>query len=203
MPQPFTSVVSPALVLLKDDVDTDQIIPARFLKTTEQQGLGRHLFADWRYDASGAPLDAFELNQPAARSSRILVAGRNFGCGSSREHAPWALVDFGFRVIVARSFADIFRSNALKNALLPVALSDSAHRMLLDAIRNEPSLQLTVDLGASQLSLPDGTSWGFSVPAFSRRCLLDGVDQLGFLLAADAEIGHFERAHPSSINTSA
>lgn len=201
MTQPFTTLVSPALVLPKDDVDTDQIIPARFLKTTERQGLGRHLFADWRYHASGAPVEDFALNQPAARAAQILVAGRNFGCGSSREHAPWALADFGFRVIVARSFADIFRGNALKNALLPVALTETAHQKLREALAKDPSLVLTVDLEACQLSLPDGTAWAFPVPAFSRRCLLDGVDQLGFLLAADQEIGVFERAHPTDIST--
>jgi 3-isopropylmalate/(R)-2-methylmalate dehydratase small subunit len=201
MPERFTTVVSPALVLPKDDVDTDQIIPARFLKTTDRLGLGRHLFADWRYDANGAEVQGFVLNQPVARSAKVLVAGRNFGCGSSREHAPWSLVDFGFRVVVARSFADIFRGNALKNALLPVALSDAAHQMLLQALTRDQRLTLTVDLETSQLSLPDGTAWSFAVPAFSRRCLLDGVDQLGFLLSADQEIGAFERSHPPSVTT--
>ncbi|MEP7344087.1 MAG: 3-isopropylmalate dehydratase small subunit [Gemmatimonadaceae bacterium] len=201
MPHPFATVVSHALVLPKDDVDTDQIIPARFLTTTERLGLGRHLFADWRSDGNDADVGTFVLNQRGAHSAKILIAGRNFGCGSSREHAAWALKDFGFQVIVARSFADIFRSNALKNSLLPVALPDAAHEALLQVVGNDPSIPLTVDLSVSQLSLPDGTAWDFTVPAFSRRCLLEGVDQLGFLLAADVEISAFERSHPSNVTT--
>jgi 3-isopropylmalate/(R)-2-methylmalate dehydratase small subunit len=203
MTRPFTPVKSRAVVLRQDDIDTDQIIPARFLTTTGRTGLGRHLFADWRYDAAGAPVETFPLNRDAARSAQVLVAGRNFGCGSSREHAPWALVDFGFRVIVAPSFADIFRGNALKNALLPVALDDGAMQALLASLGRDPSLVLTVDLAACQLSIPDGTTWPFPVPPFSRRCLLDGVDQLGFLCAADEEISAWERSHPSTLTTRA
>ena len=197
MPQPFSSVASRAVVLGKDDVDTDQIIPARFLTTTERRGLGQHLFADWRTPGvSGDGSGTFVLDTPDAVGAQILVAGRNFGCGSSREHAPWALTDFGFRAVVARSFADIFRGNALKNGLVPVAVDEAAYRALVAALDSEPATVLTIDLLTMTLAIPH-RSWAFDLPAFSRRCLLDGVDEMGFLLSADAEIGAWERAHIS------
>lgn len=201
MPQPFQPVVSRAVVLNRDDVDTDQIIPARFLTTVERTGLGRHLFADWRHDGAGGVRPVIDWNPASAVGAEVLVAGRNFGCGSSREHAPWALVDFGFRVIVARSFADIFAGNALKNGLLPVMLDDTGHRALLDTVSRAPETAITVDLESTHLSLPSGASWSFPVPPFARRCLLDGVDQLGFLCAAEPEIRAWELAHPSPVTT--
>ncbi|MGQ0648743.1 MAG: 3-isopropylmalate dehydratase small subunit [Gemmatimonadaceae bacterium] len=197
----FTVVESTAVVLHTDDVDTDQIIPARFLKTTDRAGLGLHCFADWRYDAAGQPVRDFPLNAPHAAAARILVVGRNFGCGSSREHAPWALADFGFRVVVAPSFADIFRGNALKNALLPVALPAADHATLLAALIRTPSQLINVDLRSCQLALQDGSSWSFDLPPFARRCLLDGVDQLGYLVSVGPEICAYERAHPAIIST--
>lgn len=192
MPQPITSVRSRAVLLAKDDVDTDQIIPARYLTTTDRTGLGRHLFADWR-EAGG---NAFLPGSVDAHSSQILVAGRNFGCGSSREHAVWALADFGFRAVIARSFADIFRANALRNALVPVALPDEAHAELVSRLTREPSLDVSVDLMTMTVNA-SGSSWTFDLASFSRRCLIDGVDELGFLLAADEDTARWEQAHES------
>ena len=203
MRQPFPLIRSTAAVLHRDDVDTDQVIPARFLKTTVRTGLGRHLFADWRYDSAGGEVVDFALNTKQARTSQILIAGRNFGCGSSREHAPWALADFGFRVIVARSFADIFRANALKNALLPVALEPSQHEHLVRLLSVAPAREVIVDLMTCTIAVDGETAWTFDVPAFSRRCLLDGVDPMGFLLGADDEITAWERAHPAVVSARA
>lgn len=190
MPQPITSVRSSAVVLSKDDVDTDQIIPARFLTTTDRTGLGRYLFADWR-DAGST---TFSAASGDAGASQILVAGRNFGCGSSREHAVWALADFGFRAVIARSFADIFRANALRNSLVPVALADDDHAELVSHLTREASLDVSIDLLAMTVNA-GGNSWTFDLAPFARRCLLDGVDELGFLLAADEETTRWELSH--------
>jgi 3-isopropylmalate/(R)-2-methylmalate dehydratase small subunit len=189
----FTRVTSRVVALPQNDVDTDQIIPARFLKTTQKTGLGANLFNDWRYDAAGKPKPDFALNRPGAAGSRILVAGDNFGCGSSREHAPWALADFGFQAVVARSFADIFRQNALKNGLLPVALDGPPHAALLAAVARDPAVQVTVDLEALQVELPDGSKESFTVDPFARRCLLEGLDELGYLLSFADRIAAHER----------
>ncbi|MGQ0538525.1 MAG: 3-isopropylmalate dehydratase small subunit [Gemmatimonadaceae bacterium] len=197
----FTTLTSSALLLLRDDIDTDQIIPARYLTTTGRTGLGAALFADWRYSDDGTPNGDFPLNGPRAGASRVLVVGRNFGCGSSREHAPWALLDFGFKAIVARSFADIFRANALKNGLLPVALDATAHGDLAAAITRDANAQLSIDLVRQALALGGGPAWPFAIDQFSKRCLLDGVDELGFLLSADAEIALYERVHPARVST--
>jgi 3-isopropylmalate/(R)-2-methylmalate dehydratase small subunit len=197
----FTIVESRALVLDADDIDTDQIIPARFLKTTERRGLGAHVFADWRVDERGERRPDFPLNATDAGDRAVLVAGRNFGCGSSREHAPWALRDFGIQVVVAPSFADIFRSNALKNGLLPVAISATAHAELLRQLRATPDALVRADLERERIFLPDGRPEAFSIPAFARRCLLEGVDQLGYLLAASPEIAAYERAVGSAFTT--
>ena len=178
---------SRTLLLPADDEDTDQIVPARFLLATGREGLGRALFADWRFDAQGRPRPDSPLDGPDAAGAHVLVAGRNFGCGSSREHAAWALVDFGFRAVLAPSFADIFRANALKNGLLPVAVAADAHERLRAA-----SQQVAIDLEGCQLTLADGSRWVFALDPFARRCLLDGVDELGFLLAREAEITAFE-----------
>ena len=189
---PITSFSSTAVVLPNENVDTDQIIPARFLKTTARTGLGAHLFADWRYAADGSLRAEFVLNRPESRGAQILVAGHNFGCGSSREHAPWALVDFGFRAIVSTRFADIFRNNALGNGLLPIIVDADVHRDLTQQLERTPSAPLTVDLAAQSLTLPDGRAIAFPIDPFAKHCLLHGVDQLGFLLGEEAAIAAYE-----------
>jgi 3-isopropylmalate/(R)-2-methylmalate dehydratase small subunit len=185
----FTLLTSRSVVMPASNIDTDQIIPARFLTTTTRTGLGAHLFADWRFDASGKPRSDFVLNRPESAGCRILVAGRNFGCGSSREHAPWALIDHGFRAVVSTEIADIFRNNSLKNGLLPVIVDESTHEWLL----HHPGAELTVDLAAGTLALPGGTRVSFPVEAFARHCLLNGVDELGYLLSRAAQIETYER----------
>jgi 3-isopropylmalate/(R)-2-methylmalate dehydratase small subunit len=199
---PLTVVESCAVLLAHDDIDTDQIIPARFLKTTERRGLGTHLFADWRYAADGTPHPDFPLNAAEARGRRILIGGRNFGCGSSREHAPWALADFGFQCIVAPSFADIFRNNALKNGLVPLQLAPEAHAALVQRIAARPSLPILIDVTAMTLHVAD-EHWAFPLAPFARHCLLEGIDQLGYLLGAAEEIDRYEAAQPSFVPTSA
>jgi 3-isopropylmalate/(R)-2-methylmalate dehydratase small subunit len=170
------------------NIDTDQIIPARFLTTTTREGLGKHLFSEWRYDAQGAPRADFVLNRPESQGCRILVAGRNFGCGSSREHAPWALLDYGIQAVVSTEIADIFRNNSLKNGLLPITV-DEATSAWLSA---HPGAEVTVDVEASTLAMPNGTVVRFPLEAFARYCLLNGVDELGFLLARLPEIESYE-----------
>jgi 3-isopropylmalate/(R)-2-methylmalate dehydratase small subunit len=189
------------VVLHAANVDTDQIIPARFLKTIERRGLGAHLFADWRLDEQGQPRPDFPLNSPEAVGAAILVAGDNFGCGSSREHAPWALLDFGFRAVISTGFADIFRNNALKTGLLPVTLSPSAHATLLGQLAESPRATVTIDLESQTATLPDGTAHPFAVDPFARHCLLNGVDELGFLLEQDAAIAAYESTHTSHVCT--
>ena len=198
---PFTALTSSCVVLPAENVDTDQIIPARFLKTVDRRGLGAHLFADWRLDEQGRPRPDFPLNSSDARDASILVAGHNFGCGSSREHAPWALLDFGFRAVISTGFADIFRNNALKTGLLPVALSPSAHATLLERLRASPRAPVTIDLETQTAILPDGTAHSFPVDPFARHCLLNGVDELGFLLGQDAAIAAYESMHSSRVCT--
>lgn len=186
--QPYTELTSRTVVLRERNIDTDQIIPARFLTTTERKGLGRFAFNDWRYLADGSPNPEFALNRPENADAQILVAGRNFGCGSSREHAPWALLDLGLRAVVSSEIADIFRSNALKNGLLPVVL-DAA---VVDELLAHPGTELRIDVAARSVALPDGRCFEFPLDAFARACLLDGVDQLGYLLGQDAAITRFE-----------
>lgn len=192
----FTQLSSRAVRLLRDNIDTDQIIPARFLKVTSRDGLGASLFADWRYDATGAPIADFILNAPESAGRQVLVAGDNFGSGSSREHAPWALLGFGFRVVIARSFADIFRNNALKNGVLPVVLEASAYEALLARLETHPEATITTDLSSSQVSVEglDG-SFGFSVDEFARHCLLQGIDQLGYLQGFVSQVEAYEAKH--------
>jgi 3-isopropylmalate/(R)-2-methylmalate dehydratase small subunit len=187
--QPFTTLTSRTVVLASANIDTDQIIPARFLTTTTRAGLGEHLFADWRYDTAGAPRADFALNGDAARGCRILVAGRNFGCGSSREHAPWALLDYGLRAVISTEIADIFRSNALKNGLLPVVVDEPTSAWLIA----HPAVEVTLDVAACTLTLPGGAAVSFPLERFARHCLLEGVDELGFLLARGAQIEAYER----------
>jgi 3-isopropylmalate/(R)-2-methylmalate dehydratase small subunit len=186
--EPIRTFSTKTVLLPIDNVDTDQIIPARFLKVTSKQGLGKQLFADWRYDAAGQPRPEFILNKPEAAGATVLVAGDNFGCGSSREHAPWALYDHGFRAVVSTTIADIFRNNSLKNGLLPIVVDSASHAQLMAA----PGAAVTVSLEDQILTLPDGTKTKFSVDPFSRYCLLNGMDELDFLLSQDAAISAFE-----------
>ena len=186
---PFTRFTSRTVVMSATNIDTDQIIPARFLSTTTRAGLGSHLFEDWRYDERGTPRADFVLNRPESAGCRILVAGRNFGCGSSREHAPWALLDHGFRAVVSTEIADIFRNNALKNGLVPVIVDEPTSAWLLA----HPGAELTVDLSSATLALPDGKRVSFPIEAFAQHCLLKGVDELGYLLSRSPEIEAFER----------
>jgi 3-isopropylmalate/(R)-2-methylmalate dehydratase small subunit len=176
------------VVLPIENVDTDQIIPARFLKATSKAGLGSNLFADWRFSSDGKPKPDFVLNQPAAAGAAVLVAGDNFGCGSSREHAPWALHDYGFRAVVSTSIADIFRNNSLKNGLVPIVVDAAVHAKLLAA----PGVEVTISVTDQTLTLPDGTKAKFPIDPFARYCLLNGVDELEFLLSQDAAITAFE-----------
>jgi 3-isopropylmalate/(R)-2-methylmalate dehydratase small subunit len=189
--QPIRTITSRTVVLPYTNIDTDQIIPARFLTTTTKEGLGKQVFADWRYDAAGAPKPDFVLNRPEAAGCSILVAGRNFGCGSSREHAPWALLDFGIRAVISTEIADIFRNNSLKNGLLPIVVDEQTHGRLLA----QPGAPLTIDLQASTVTLSDGTAVGFPIEAFARYCLLNGVDELGFLLQQADAIARYEQTH--------
>jgi 3-isopropylmalate/(R)-2-methylmalate dehydratase small subunit len=184
-----------------DNIDTDQIIPARFLKTISKIGLGDQLFFDWRYEADGSPKPEFILNKKEGREAQILLAGDNFGCGSSREHAPWALTQYGFRAVISTSFADIFRGNAVKNSLLPIIIPAAAHKALFSALAADPAAQVTVDLAQLKLTLPDGSSVGFPIDEFARHCMLEGVDELGYILNQDATIAAFESGRPLSLNT--
>ena len=186
--EPLKTFATRTVILPIDNIDTDQIIPARFLKGTTKSGLGEKLFSDWRYDAQGGRKADFVLNRPEAQGARVLVAGDNFGCGSSREHAPWALVDYGFRAVVSTSIADIFRNNALKNGLLPIVVEPALHQRLLA----EPGVEVTISLEDQTLRLADGTTAKFTVEPFARYCLLNGVDELAFLQSAEADIARYE-----------
>ncbi|MDB6011299.1 MAG: isopropylmalate isomerase [Gammaproteobacteria bacterium] len=186
---PIKTLRSRTAVIPSSNIDTDQIIPARFLTTTTREGLGKSLFADWRYDASGAPKPDFLLNRPEAQGCQILVAGRNFGCGSSREHAPWALLDYGFQAVVSTEIADIFRNNSLKNGLLPVVVDEATSQWLIE----HPGAEVTIDLDSTTLTLPTGQRVQFPIEAFSRFCLLNGTDELGFLLGRMPEINAYEQ----------
>lgn len=186
--QPLKRIESRSVVLPVADVDTDQIIPARFLTTTTREGLGTNLFNDWRYLPDGSNNPAFVLNKPEAAGCTILIADRNFGCGSSREHAPWALTDFGFQAVISSEIADIFRSNSLKNGLLPIIVDNDTLAWLLE----HPGAELIVDVEASTLSLPDGRSVNYPIDGFARYCLLEGIDQLGFLQKHTTDITKFE-----------
>ncbi len=188
----FTSLTSRVIPLPSDNVDTDQIIPARFLKVTDKTGLGQNLFADWRYNPDGSPKPDFILNQPQHQGSQIMLAGDNFGCGSSREHAPWALTGYGIHVVISTSFADIFRNNSLKNGLLPIVVDQETHAMLWDILHEIPAGEWTVDLESQQVSLPTGSSFSFQIDPFARTCLLQGTDELGYLQSFEDRIAAFE-----------
>ena len=196
--KPFAGTV---VAVPNENIDTDQIIPARYLKTTNKQGLGDGLFADWRFDPAGNPRPDFPLNRPEASGAQILLAGHNFGCGSSREHAPWALQGFGFKAVISTYFADIFRGNALKNGLLPIQVDADTHRQLLSLAQEDPAMQLTVDLEKQTVTLPDGRAVKFPIDGFARRCLLQGVDQLGYLIDLNPAIAGYESEHPARVVT--
>ena len=189
---PITVIRSRTVVMPSTNIDTDQIIPARFLTTTTREGLGAALFADLRNGADGSPRPDFVLNRPDSRGCRILVAGRNFGCGSSREHAPWALLDYGFQAVISTEIADIFRSNSLKNGLVPVVVDEATGAWLLE----HPGVELSIDVQSTTLALPDGRQVKFPLESFARYCLLNGVDELGYLLSKRAEIEAYERHAP-------
>ncbi len=187
-----------------NDIDTDQIIPARFLKVTDKAGLGKAAFCDWRYlDDGETPNPDFILNDPAYAGASVLIAGDNFGCGSSREHAPWALLGAGFQAVVSTDFADIFRNNALKNGLLPIIVDAETQRQLFSLAEEDPSTTIRVDVESQTLTLPDGRGLHFPLDGFSKYCLLNGVDQLGYLLALDDEVRAYEASHPQRVATTA
>lgn len=196
--KPFTNFESRMVRLPINNIDTDQIIPARFLKTTSKAGLDQQLFYDWRYDAQGAPKPDFVLNQPQARGALVLLAGDNFGCGSSREHAPWALTQFGFRAVISTSFADIFKQNSLKNSLLPIVVPAEVHAELF---ASAPDAVVRIDLPNQTLTTPGGRAVEFPVDPFSKHCLVEGVDELGYILSHQAAIAKFEAARLGSIDT--
>ena len=199
--EPFKTLKSRFVAIPVNDIDTDQIIPARFLKVTDKNGLGDSLFCDWRYENDGAPKADFILNQPQAQSAKILVAGDNFGCGSSREHAPWALTGFGFRAIISTSFADIFRNNSLKNNLLPLVVDAATQNKLFELAQSNSDAELSIDIEQQTLTLPDGTSIMFPIDDFSKTCLLEGIDQLGYLLKHQGAAEEYEASHPARVNT--
>ena len=190
----FTTLTSRVMPLPVNDIDTDQIIPAQFLKVTDKNGLADVLFFHWRFKDDGSPKLDFVINQPEYNGAQILLAGDNFGCGSSREHAPWALVAYGFRAVISTSFADIFRSNSLKNGLIPIIVDQATHKMLFDLIEEVPNAPLTVDLESQTLTLPHG-SVTFPIDPFNKACLLNGVDELGYILGFEEQISAFEATH--------
>lgn len=186
--KPITTIRSRTVVMPSTNIDTDQLVPARFLTTTSKEGLGKALFADWRYDANGNQRPEFILNRPESAGCQVLVAGRNIGCGSSREHAPWALVDYGFQAVISTEIADIFRNNSLKNGLLPVVVDDATHSWLLA----NPGAEVEIDLGSTSLTIPGRAAVIFPIDAFAKYCLMNGVDELGFLLSKDSAIKEYE-----------
>jgi len=195
----FTTLTSRLVALPVNNIDTDQIIPARYLKVTDKAGLGAALFADWRYNADGSPKSDFVLNQPSAQGAAILLAGDNFGCGSSREHAPWALTGYGFRAVISTSFADIFRNNALKNGLLPIVVAAETHRSLFDLAAEAPDADLMIDLATQTITLAGGVSITFPIDGFSKACLLSGVDELGYIQSFSDRIAAYEAQHGIAI----
>lgn len=191
----FDSFKSRVIPLLINDIDTDQIIPARFLKVTDKSGLGANLFADWRYQPDGSPKADFVLNQEAYRGAAVILAGDNFGCGSSREHAPWALAGNGIRAVMSTSFADIFRNNALKNGILPIVVDSGVHRLMSEIAPTPAGLEITVDLQSQTIRLDNGTTVQFPIDGFSKACLIDGTDELGYLLKFNDRIAGYELRH--------
>jgi 3-isopropylmalate/(R)-2-methylmalate dehydratase small subunit len=201
MPEPYTTVSSKLIPLAAENVDTDQIIPARFLKTTEKSGLADALFNDWRYLPDGTPDPAFVLNKPEMQGRQVLLVGDNFGAGSSREHAPWALTSWGIRAVISTSFADIFQNNSLKNGLLPVVVDPATHQRLWDMLAADPDAGVTIDLAEQGMLLPDGTTYDFEVDPFARQMLLAGTDEIGWVLQRSTAIDTWEAGHPPRVDT--
>lgn len=199
--EPITTISGRVAALPVENIDTDQIIPARYLKTTNKAGLGDGLFSDWRYHSDGTPKSDFVLNREDVKGAKVLVAGNNFGCGSSREHAPWALVGYGFQAVISTYFADIFRNNSLKNGLLPIQVDRDTYDYLVSCFEEDPTTSVTIDLASQTVTLPDGRKAGFPIDSFAKHCLLNGVDQMGFLLAEDPAIGDYEAATTQRVNT--
>jgi 3-isopropylmalate/(R)-2-methylmalate dehydratase small subunit len=196
--KPFTAKI---VALPVADVDTDQIIPARYLKTTDKAGLGDGLFSDWRYNADGSPKPDFVLNRPDVRGAQVLVAGNNFGCGSSREHAPWALEGYGFKAVISTYFADIFKGNSLKNGLLPIQVDQETYYQLVSLFDEDPTTEVTIDLASQTVTLPGGQKVRFPIDPFAKHCLLNGVDQLGFLQTEEPSIAEYEGTHAARVAT--
>ncbi len=201
MPEPYTTVSSRIIPLPAENVDTDQIIPARFLKTTQKSGLADALFNDWRYLADGSPNPDFVLNRPEMQGRQVLLVGDNFGAGSSREHAPWALTSWGIRAVISTSFADIFRSNSLKNGLLPIVVDPATHQRLWEMVEADPDAGVTIDLAELGMLLPDGTTYEFEVDPFARQMLLAGTDEIGWVLQRSEAIDAWETTHPARVDT--
>ncbi|MAU11056.1 MAG: 3-isopropylmalate dehydratase small subunit [Anaerolineaceae bacterium] len=201
--EPINKISGKIAPLPMNDVDTDQIIPARFLKTTNKDGLGQQCFFDWRYTADGGLREDFILNQPEYQDASVLIAGNNFGCGSSREHAPWALQGMGWKAVVSTEFADIFRNNSLKNGLIPIIVDDETHRQLMSLAEEDPTTEVSINLEDQQLILPDGRKVEFPIDGFSKYCLLNGVDQLGYLMGLEDEIVEYEGSHDKRVVTTA
>jgi 3-isopropylmalate/(R)-2-methylmalate dehydratase small subunit len=199
--EPITTFTSQIVALPINDIDTDQIIPAKFLKVTDKSGLGEGLFYSWRYNADGSPKEDFVLNRPEARGAEVLIAGNNFGCGSSREHAPWALQGYGFKAVISTNFADIFKGNSLKNGLLPIQVDSEAYYQLVSLCEEDPTTAVTIDLANQRLILPGGQSVSFPIEPFAKHCLLNGIDQMGFLIGEEDAIATYEADHPARIQT--
>jgi 3-isopropylmalate/(R)-2-methylmalate dehydratase small subunit len=191
----FRKLTSRVIPLVHNNIDTDQIIPARYLKATDKASVAEGLFADWRYNPDGTPKADFVFNQPQHEEAQILLTGDNFGCGSSREHAPWALLGWGIRAVISTSFADIFKNNALKNGLLPIEVDESTHELLCDLVEEIPAAEVVIDLETQKGILPDGTSFEFPIDSFSKHCLLHGTDQFGYIQSLEKEITEYEQAH--------
>jgi 3-isopropylmalate/(R)-2-methylmalate dehydratase small subunit len=194
-------IESTITAILADNIDTDQIIPARFLKTISKDGLGDQLFCDWRYNPDGTPKPDFVLNTESAKASKILLAGDNFGCGSSREHAPWALTQYGFRAVISTSFADIFKQNALKNRLVPVAVTREQHAVLVQALAAKPDLRAVIDVDAQTLTWEGGPEVSFPIDSFAKHCILAGVDEIGYVLQQEDAIAAYEAGRFATLNT--
>jgi 3-isopropylmalate/(R)-2-methylmalate dehydratase small subunit len=199
--EPIKTFTAQIVALPVSDIDTDQIIPARYLRTIDKAGIGGGLFADWRYNADCSPKPDFVLNRPDVQGAQILVAGNNFGCGSSREHAPWALQGYGFKAVISTFFADIFKNNSLKNGLLPIQVDEETYYQLVSLFEEDPATTVTVDLASQTLTLPGGQRVTFPIDPFAKHCLINGVDQLGFLLAEDPAIAEYEASHAARVQT--
>ncbi len=199
--EPFIKLTSKFVAIQVNDIDTDQIIPARFLKVTDKAGLGDNVFCDWRYNEDGSKKPDFILNQPAAQEVNILIAGDNFGCGSSREHAPWALTGFGFKALISTSFADIFKNNALKNSLLPIEVDEATQAELFKLADEGSEAELSIEVESQTVTLPSGRKVEFAIDKFSKMCLLEGVDQLGYLQKHISSVEEYEQSHPAKVNS--